>query len=72
MMTLQEQFPVQFAQWRDANGVENNFRKHLLALGVLSATEADLDFLFGEIESAVEQAKAVAHSLPLVPADLSG
>lgn len=42
MASLQEQFPSQYQQWADAGGIESNFRRHLIALGEIKATQKDL------------------------------
>ncbi|MCL5264152.1 MAG: glycosyl hydrolase [Chloroflexi bacterium] len=65
VMGLVEQFPAQFEEWEAAGGIENNFRSHLLAVGALQPTKADLLGLIDEAKSKNEQVRLVAQALPL-------
>ncbi len=63
-MTLAEQYPVQYQQWVAAGGVTNNFRAHLLGIGVIAATKADVPVLAGQVKAATDQLTNVVARLP--------
>mgnify|MGYP001573280274 CR=1 FL=1 len=63
-MALVDQYPEQFSQWQAAGGVENNFRKHLLGIGVLAPEAADLLFLAQELGSGIQQLRGVLDAYP--------
>jgi len=63
-MSLRDQFPDLFSQWEAAGGIENNFRSHLLAIGALPPTKADLLMLADEAKAKLEQMRLVAQKLP--------
>lgn len=62
-MKLSEQYPREYAEWVAAGGVENNLKSHLLALGRLTPTMQDLQFLADEMMAKAQQVKNVAAQL---------
>lgn len=63
LATLREQFPDIFEQWEVAGGVENNFRAHLIGIGALAPSSADLQILAGNAKAAVSQLENAALAL---------
>ncbi len=63
-VTLAEQYPTQYQQWVAAGGVTNNFRAHLLGIGVISPTKADVPILAGQVKAATDQLTNVVARLP--------
>lgn len=63
-VTLAEQYPVQYQQWVAAGGVTNNFRAHLLGIGALAPTKADVPVLAGQVKAATDQLTNVVARLP--------
>ena len=61
---LKDQYPDLYAQWEAAGGVENNLRAHLLGIGVLKATPADLKFLADEADASITQLRAALKAFP--------
>ncbi len=61
-MALKDEHPDEFAAWEAAGGVENNFRKHLLGIGVIAATAEDLEFLADEAASGIAQLKGTLNA----------
>lgn len=49
------QFPGIFGDWVYNGGIANNFRKHLLGIGVLPASSGDIDFLRSELKASQGQ-----------------
>ena len=63
-MSLQTEYPQAYEEWVRAGGIENNLRKHLLGIGILKPTAADLKLLASECESAVKQLEAAIANFP--------
>jgi uncharacterized protein Yka (UPF0111/DUF47 family) len=63
-MALAATYPALYQEWVAAGGIENNFRSHLLALGILPATRADLLDQVKELRSKVDQVEGLAAKLP--------
>jgi hypothetical protein len=63
-MALKDQYPIEFRQWESAGGVANNFRAHLLGIGVLTPTKADVPILAGQVKAATDQLTNVVARLP--------
>jgi hypothetical protein len=63
-VTLAEQYPVQYQQWVAAGGIESNLRAHLLGIGVLTPTKADVPILAGQVKAATDQLTNVVARLP--------
>ena len=62
---LAEQFPTQYKKWIEAGGdPEGDFRRHLLGLGELLATQEAFGALCEQGKSVFEQAKQVGLRLP--------
>lgn len=59
-----EQYKTLYDQWVVAGGIENNFRKHLLGIGVIKPTPADLKMLADEIAASVAQLKGALNNYP--------
>jgi hypothetical protein len=66
-MPLAEQFPQQYAEWVAAGGVENNLRKHLLGIGLLAPSAADLRFLADEAGASLKQLQEALRAYPFGP-----
>jgi len=60
MPNLSQQYPVQYAEWVAAGGIEANFRLHLLGIGAIPATAKDVLDL---ARTALAQAKGVLDNL---------
>jgi hypothetical protein len=63
-VTLAEQYPTQYRQWVAAGGIESNLRAHLLGIGVLTPTKADVPILAGQVKAATDQLTNVVARLP--------
>ena len=63
-VTLAEQYPTQYQQWVAAGGVANNFRAHLLGIGAIVPTKADVPVLAGQVKAATDQLTNVVARLP--------
>ena len=62
---LKDQYPDAFAAWEAAGGITNNFKKHLLGIGVLAPTADDLKFLADETQASVTQLRNALDRYPL-------
>ncbi len=63
-VALKDQYPAQYAAWVAAGGIENNLRSHLLAIGVIAPTKADVPVLAGQVKAATDQLTNVVARLP--------
>lgn len=63
-MELEDQFPEIYKEWVGAGAIRNNFRTHLLALGVLPATKDDVRLLADELQAKINQLRNVVNTLP--------
>ena len=68
MSNFVDRYPQAYQEWVQAGGIENNFRKHALAIGLQKPTIADLDFLQDETIIDVRQIVSMMH--PFAPAHL--
>lgn len=64
IMGLIEQYKAIYEEWVAVGGAENNFRKHLLGIGVLQPTADDLKFLAAEAAGSVAQLKGALDKYP--------
>jgi hypothetical protein len=62
--TLAEQYPQLWADWVAAGGAENNFRKHLLGIGVITPSKDDLHFLAQEAGASIAQIQGALKRYP--------
>ncbi len=58
-MGLVQQFPNEHRVWVENGGDENNFRLHLLHLGILKPTADDVKFVADEAKGAAERVRVV-------------
>ncbi len=63
---LSEQFPNEYNAWINAGGIENNFRAHLLGIGVLQPTNNDLAFLVEQMQASSNQVRNLVTNHPFV------
>jgi hypothetical protein len=63
MTTLQAEYKTAYDEWVAAGGIDNNFRAHLLAIGSIPATQADLKFMCAHLATAQQQYQQVADSI---------
>jgi len=59
-MDIITQYRSIYDQWVAAGGVVNNFRRHLLAIGILQPTQEDIRLLINEAYAANQQLKQTA------------
>ena len=64
---LSELYPQAYQEWVASDGIENNLRAHLIALGVLPATPDSLDFMSARVEEAKRQLSLLRERLPQTP-----
>ena len=62
-MSLIDDHPEDYAAWKDAGGVEDNFRAYLLATGVIAVTPADAVFMLRQGIAHLSEMANVAEKL---------
>lgn len=62
--SLAEQYPQLWTDWIAAGGAENNFRKHLLGIGVIAPSKEDLHFLAQEAGASIAQIQGALKRYP--------
>jgi hypothetical protein len=55
MATWIERFPQAYQEWVQAGGVENNFRAHALAIGLIPPVFSDYQFMQGHLKTVQQQ-----------------
>lgn len=63
-VNIEEQYPQQFAEWKAAGGVANNFRAHLIGIGAIQPTKEDVATLIGNARSSLNQVENAVRALP--------
>jgi len=63
-VSLQQQFPAEWAAWIAAGGAENNFAKHAAAIGLVKITPAILKMLADESKVSAEQLRLALDKYP--------
>lgn len=62
MIPWTERFPKAYQEWVKAGGIENNFRKHALAIGLTTPSMEDIAWILHELEIHVRQVEdALSH-----------
>lgn len=67
MSTWIERFPQAYQEWVQAGGIENNFRKHALAIGSAQPTRDDAAFMAKEADISVKQLFSVINKVYFNP-----
>ncbi len=64
VMTLVQQYPVAFAEWETAGGIETNFRDHLLGLQALPSDNGAMRHLISQTRAKCSQLQGVLANRP--------